>query len=315
MKTLVFKSKVWPCAVAGVLLAISSTFSWAACTLTGSAITQTITVPTTLRVPKNVPNGAEIFRSTNVVLSQSPASVFRCGADRWGYENSMGETSTDGPSPIGTTGLGWRWIYKDYVLPPYQNGEFLVAGSTYTIVGTQVGIRIYKIGDVSPGTVAVSTFGSIVAGGSRIASLKMSNAIAVTEISCETPSVNVNLGKQRSSQFGGVGTAIGEKAFNIQLKNCPAGLGGISYRLDPVNTAFDAKNGILALDPGGATGVGIQITDDNSKAVSLGETHKFLSSVPSGNYSIPLKAAYYKTSDTVVGGIANASMQFTITYQ
>lgn len=312
MKALVFKSKLLPCAVAGVLLALSSTVSWAACTLTGPAVTVTITVPATLRVPKNVPNGTELFRSTNVRLTGSPS--FTCGADKWGYQNSMGETSDDGPSPIGTTGLGWRWIYNDGLLKPYQNGNHLTAG-TYNNSPTQNGIRIYKIGDVSPGTVPVSTLGSMVAGGSPIASLRMSNTLAFTEISCETPSVNVNLGKQRSSQFGGVGTAIGEKAFNIQLKNCPAGLSGISYRLDPVNTAFDAKNGILALDPGGATGVGIQITDDNSAPVSLGQAHKFLSSAPTGNYAIPLKAAYYKTSNTVVGGIANASMQFTITYQ
>ncbi len=145
--------------------------------------------------------------------------------------------------------------------------------------------------------------------------LATSNAIQPIVPSCQTPSVDVPLGKQFSNKFKGVGSTIGEKAFSIQLNNCPAGINSITYRLDPLNTPVDANNGILALDSGGATGVGIKITDNNGSAISLGKTINFLSNVAAGSYTIPLKAAYYKTSDTVVGGSANASMQFTITYQ
>lgn len=228
--------------------------------------------------------------------------------------NSMGETSSAGPSPIGTTGLGWLWVYNGRLIPPYPNDVTLSAG-TYTLNTTSYALALFKVGDVKPGTIPTGEIGSQVTGSATIATMSLSNPIAFTEISCQTPSVSVDLGKQRSSQFGGIGTTIGQKAFNIQLNDCPAGLSGISYRLDPINTAFDAETGVLALDEGGATGVGIQITDENDKVVSLGEVHRFLSTAPTASVTIPLKAAYYKTAETVEGGKANASMQFTITYQ
>ncbi|SQH32417.1 fimbrial protein [Pseudomonas mucidolens] len=218
------------------------------------------------------------------------------------------------PSPIGSTGLGWRWVYNGRFLGAYPSSDTLAPNYAYTLINTTYAIALYKIGEITPGSIPAGEVGTHAVTGGTIATMTLSNAIALTEVSCQTPSVNVDLGKQRSSQFGGVGTTIGKKAFNINLTNCPLGLGGISYRLDPVNTAFDAQTGVLALDEGGATGVGIQITDDSDKAVSLGETHQFRRGT-SLNHVIPLKAAYYKTANTVTGGKANASMQFTITYQ
>ncbi|WP_442513795.1 fimbrial protein [Pseudomonas promysalinigenes] len=202
-------------------------------------------------------------------------------------------------------------IEDDVVIPPYPNGQSLSANYSY---GSKTGgIILYKMGDVS--VLEAGRIGAYVAGGTDMYYLATSNAIQPIVPSCQTPSVDVPLGKQFSNKFKGVGSTIGEKAFSIQLNNCPAGINSITYRLDPLNTPVDANNGILALDSGGATGVGIKITDNNGSAISLGKTINFLSNVAAGSYTIPLKAAYYKTSDTVVGGSANASMQFTITYQ
>jgi type 1 fimbria pilin len=185
------------------------------------------------------------------------------------------------------------------------------------INGTTNALQIVKIGAVSAGTVASGVIGTLRLGSNNLDVVRMSlsRAMILTEVSCQTPSVNVALGKHRTSEFGAVGSTTGQTAFNIQLNSCPSGLGGISYRLDPVNTAFNAEQGILALDTGGATGVGIQITNASNGAIALGEVHSFRTAPPSGNYSIPLRAAYYKTANTVTGGVANASMQFTITYQ
>jgi len=317
MRFYIPKPSLWAYCVSGVVLSFVSAAVWADCSYINatSGNTLTITVPATLKVPKNTSNGTEIYRSAMVKDNGSP--TFRCKAgDKWGYDSSMGTVAAKGPSPIGDTGLGWRLVFGTTITSPYPTIPLSnTSESTYTFRSGAFGIRLYKMGNIAPGTISSGVIGTIKAGGLTILSYSLSNAIAITEVSCETPSVNVDLGKQRSSQFGAVGTTIGQKAFNIQLNNCPTGLSGISYRLDPVNTAFDAKTGVLALDEGGAKGVGIQITDANDKAVSLGEAHKFLSSAPIGNYTIPLKAAYYKTSDIVEPGIANASMQFTITYQ
>jgi type 1 fimbria pilin len=198
-------------------------------------------------------------------------------------------------------------------LAGYPDAGTLTGGAG--VNGTTNALQIVKIGAVSAGTVPTGVIGTFRVGSLDVVRMSLSRAMILTEVSCQTPSVNVALGKHRSSEFGAVGSTTGQTAFNIQLNSCPSGLGGISYRLDSVNTAFNAEQGILALDTGGATGVGIQITNASNSAIALGEVHSFRTAPPSGNYSIPLRAAYYKTSNTVTGGPANASMQFTITYQ
>ncbi|WP_349973419.1 fimbrial protein [Pseudomonas caspiana] len=289
--------------------------SWATCSFLGSDnnSTFTVTVPATLAVPKNTPNGTELFRSSPVTLSNVPGVT--CSGDGWGYYNSRGATAESDPSPIGTTGLGWRYIYQGYELRGHPSAGTFSGGAG--INGTTAALQIVKIGTVTSGSISGGVIGTFRVGSNNldVSRMSLSNAINITEVSCQTPSVNVALGKHRSSEFGAVGSSIGQTAFNIQLNNCPGGLGGISYRLDPVNTAFNAGQGILALDAGGATGVGIQITNASNGAIGLGEVHGFRTAPPAGNYSIPLRAAYYKTANTVTGGPANASLQFTITYQ
>ncbi|AZE95461.1 hypothetical protein C4J96_3351 [Pseudomonas orientalis] len=310
MKTYPLKHTFWTYCIGGAFLALSSSPSLADCrfTFSGRPVTVTVSVPRTLNVPKNLPDGAELYRSS---AKNTDSYFFQCEeGDSFGYSNNAGTTSSSSPSPIGTTGLGWRWVHNGELLEPYTLGSSKRSG----VLGS-VGIRIYKIGNVAPGTIGTGIIGTMRGGTLDLVSMRLSTTISVTEASCETPSVTVSLGKQRSSQFGAVGTTIGQKAFSIELKNCPAGLGGLSYRLDPATPAINASQGILALFEGGAKGVGIQITDDKNQVVSLGETHRFLSTKPLGDYAIPLKAAYYKTATTVQGGQANAAIQFTITYQ
>lgn len=292
--------------------------SWGTCTLSGTNANTTflITVPATPSVPKNIPIGTEVYRSSAVALSGY--SNFTCNNDPWGYFNNQGATSTSGPSPIGDTGLGWAWVYRSAAVGPYPKAAGTLSGNRgFNGTSAASALQIVKMADVVAGTIPGGTIGTLRVGTNNVeaASMVLSNAMNITEVSCQTPSVNVALGKQRSGEFGAVGSIIGQKAFNIQLNDCPSGLSNISYRLDPVNTAFDATKGILALDAGGATGVGIQITDGNSTAVGLGVVKRFLTAPVSGSYSIPLRAAYYKTASTVTPGVAKASMQFTITYQ
>ncbi|EXF95735.1 hypothetical protein HK44_023730 [Pseudomonas fluorescens HK44] len=189
------------------------------------------------------------------------------------------------------------------------------AGQNFT--GTFSGLQIFKIGNVSSGSLPAGTIGTMRAGTNNVDLLvmKLSNSITVIEASCQTPTVHVNLGKHRISEFGAVGSTVGQTPFNIRLDNCPSGLSGISYQLDPITPAFNASQGILTVSGGGASGVGIQITDENNASVRLGERLRFLDTPPSGNLTIPLRAAYYKTAQQVSSGPANAAMQFTITYQ
>lgn len=305
---------LWAC-----LLSFCAGYSWADCRFVtpDTNVTITVTVPETLGVLKDLPIGTEVFRSPPVWLT-GVADV-RCsqdGLDRWGYFNHVGETAVSGPSPIGTTGLGWRWVYAGWQLEPYPNAGF--AGATPGSVNrTSNWLQIVKMGNVISGTLPSGVIGTIRYGsnGLDVARMRLSNSVTFTEASCQTPSINVAMGKHRSRDFGAVGSTLGQTAFNIELKDCPSGLRGISYQLDPVNPALNAAQGLLALNSGGAKGVAIQITDSNKSPVGLGQLRRFTRSPASGNHYIPLSAAYYKTASEVTGGPANAALQFTITYQ
>lgn len=311
MKVLISKSKFLFCAISLVLFVLSSSSLKAECTIAYAPITFTVSVPPSLNIPRDTPVGTEIYRSPDVTLTGPP--TFSCQATDSSFTgySSVGGTSVTGPSPLGTSGLAWQMVTDGFLLPPYPKGSSY--NGTFRI--KTAGIRIYKIGDIDLTALSSGILGSFLIGGKPLFYLATSNAITPAVSSCTTPSINVPLGKQYSSKFGGVGSTVGETAFSIKLNNCPAGLSSIDYQLDPVNRTVDSRSGVFELDSGGATGVGIQITNDLGDPVVLRVRHNFLKDVSAGNYIIPLKAAYYKTSDTVVGGAANASMQFTITYQ
>ncbi|MEX2979836.1 fimbrial protein [Serratia fonticola] len=71
---------------------------------------------------------------------------------------------------------------------------------------------------------------------------------------------------------------------------------------------------INASKPGGvANGVGILIQHKNT-AVTLGKPLQVGTALNSGVYNIPLEASYYQTQNTIAGGQANGTANFTITY-
>jgi major type 1 subunit fimbrin (pilin) len=74
-------------------------------------------------------------------------------------------------------------------------------------------------------------------------------------------------------------------------------------------------NSILALTPdsGVATGVGIQLTDNNNVVVPL-YTASSAYTLQSGANNLDFVARYYATEDLVESGSANSTSNFTIVY-
>ena len=66
-----------------------------------------------------------------------------------------------------------------------------------------------------------------------------------------------------------------------------------------------------------ATGVGVQVATSNGTPVPLATNRAsgLTLRTTEGSYSIPLRARYLQTANTVTPGPANASATFTIIYQ
>lgn len=142
--------------------------------------------------------------------------------------------------------------------------------------------------------------------------------IAIIPGTCTTPDVVVRMGTHLRSEMPSVGTSTTPVDFSIGLTGCPAGINAFTYRIDPVVTAADAANSVLALDStSSATGIGVQLLTDAGSPLPLAAVQRMeLSTVSkaASSYAIPLKARYYRTGDMMPGS-ANTSVQFTIAYE
>lgn len=143
----------------------------------------------------------------------------------------------------------------------------------------------------------------------------------IVKSTCDVVSADKNktvvLGKYPTSAFPTTGSTSGAKAFSISLEKCEAG--DYSLRFDG-NTPAGFPN-LLAIS-GGATGVGVEIVDNNGAIVPVTQDVALPASVKiaatgttPGAATFNLRARYKSFQDTVTPGAANSSATFTIEYK
>ncbi|WP_145562914.1 fimbrial protein [Yersinia aldovae] len=197
-----------------------------------------------------------------------------------------------------------------FIQPNLQASQQVNSGQ-----GIIVGVKFYKTSD-TVGTGALTT-GLIY----EESASDFINTLSVTRFkltggtiinsgcSVATPSVDVSLGTIPKNIFTHIGSTSEAKSFKIDLTNCSINTN--------VNITFDGVSSgttdILALTPGGATGVGVQLLDNSNNIIPLNAPF-FVVNTTEATYSIPLKARYYQTEGAVGTGIANSTANFTMTY-
>jgi len=110
-----------------------------------------------------------------------------------------------------------------------------------------------------------------------------------------------------------VGDVSASKGFTIGLENCDPG-GNYTIRFDGQAPAGQPE--LLAVSV--ATGVGIEILDNNDKVFPLNQdiTDPAIVSVAAdGTATVNLKARYKSFEQTVGAGEANATSTFSIEYR
>ncbi|WMT16050.1 fimbrial protein [Serratia fonticola] len=143
----------------------------------------------------------------------------------------------------------------------------------------------------------------------------------ITDVACsvDTNSQNltVTLGKVASNTFSGIGSKTAPTQFQLVLKDCPEAATTAVVKFDGTSVAGD--NSVLALtsDVDSAEGVAIEISDASQQVVKLFENSQpyTLETGVSSVTNLDFVARYKAISDTIIAGIANASAQFSITYQ
>lgn len=111
---------------------------------------------------------------------------------------------------------------------------------------------------------------------------------------------------------GGVGTRSPLVDFTIKLTGC--GTAAKTARVTFAATADTANANLLAVT-GGATGVGIQVSTGEGLQVVKPGTASQSFQLHQGDNELKFQAAYVSTSPLVRPGAANATAQFTVSYQ
>ncbi len=132
-----------------------------------------------------------------------------------------------------------------------------------------------------------------------------------------TATQTVDLGQIPKSSFSAKGDVAAATRFTIVLDNCPTAVKTASVKFDGTADANDTS--ILALSSGQtAKGVGVALYEkDGVTPIPLATLSKSLTLDTTASYSnqMAFVAKYKATEATVTAGTANASSDFTITYQ
>ncbi|MBO2675583.1 fimbrial protein [Shewanella algae] len=138
---------------------------------------------------------------------------------------------------------------------------------------------------------------------------------AACTVDAASANQNVALGTVNSSVFSGVGVVAAPTKFDITLTNCDAAVTSVNVSFD--GPADSNNSQLLALDGAStAAGVGIALyEDDATTLIPLATKSKSHSLNTGADTTISYVAKYMATASSVTAGSANASTNFTVSYQ
>jgi major type 1 subunit fimbrin (pilin) len=286
---------------------------------TGSAANLNVTLSSTLSIPRDTPIGTTVYTTGWIHPSNNVTVSCSGGGYTLGIKNSAGSQPVSGSTsfPIGTTGLSYM-MFNDAssAQPAYPVAATQSAWSSTTAKNYR--IDLVKTGDVNVDAgIPAQKLGAWYYGTIEGVVISLTQPIVLTQPGCTTPTVDVDMGRQKVSEFRGIGSRLAVVPFSIALTNCSTGINSVMYRLDPVTSIVTGAASVVALNAtSSATGIGVQILDDSSNPLALGKNLALPSyNTKGGTATIPLNAANYQTGGKVGAGTANTSLIFTMTYQ
>ncbi|MEG2802900.1 fimbrial protein, partial [Stenotrophomonas sp.] len=170
---------------------------------------------------------------------------------------------------------------------------------------------------------------------------RVQGSLNIVSRTCSASDVPVDMGIHQMSEIPTVGTATGWVDVAVVLRNCPAFFGRyrghlttgtvqtangrvdnrIRYRVDPVTAVADRTRSVMALQDDGinmtATGIGIQIgtqADDSVGFNAMRDAGLNLTEVNNAQYTIMLRARYYRLAAAASSGQANGAATITLEY-
>ena len=140
------------------------------------------------------------------------------------------------------------------------------------------------------------------------------------DVEVSSLSQSIDLGQFAVADFSSTVTTTKFKPFNINLKNCSRGISGTKIWF--TGTADSDNPALLALSETGmgstnmlASGVGVEILDDDQDAVDINNTDSVVYPLKAGRNTLSFYIRYKSTRPVVTSGNATAVMYFDLQYE
>lgn len=306
------RRSMWFAVPALVVLLLGAQGAWAACVRYPGTAEKFINMDMgKVMIPNDLPVGAVIMtRSFPIPTMGKSEHIFDCTK---GGGTVIGEMLQGAPTPSDATiystavpGVGIRLsrVIEAGWTVTYPHRIVIAPLYGYFEVGTQFRVELIKTAAVTGnGPLASGTYTRYYGDGdgvSMLTTVLSGNGTTIITPSCSVDlgsrNISVQFGKVPQTNFKGQGTTTGDRNFNITL-NCKAGHGAqntIYLRMDATPDPSNVQ-GVLKITQAGAaiaTGVGIQIVDNQKVPVTFGE-NALVGPSKEGNYVLSYTARYY----------------------
>ncbi|RAO76882.1 fimbrial protein [Dyella jiangningensis] len=305
------------------------------------AFTPTVAVSSSLQPGDTIPGTSRPFTIAGMcTLGKGTPSTIQVGSNIVACTLDSGSTEIS-PGIYTTTVSGVGMRLRDGAGNPVQHGSGqncysviaqIGAGGSFSFSGTYELVRIagtipngaslsggptgagaWAFGVYNTNVVLNADNGNIYSGSSSIYPI---GNITLKNIACNVtaPSVvRLPSVSTRSLAGGGAGSTL----FQIGL-NCDSNtVVGITVDAAPGINMIDASNGILDLQAGtgGATGIGVQVLDQNQRPLAMKVRNDFGSISANVTFDHSYYVRYIRTVGALNAGSVSSAMTFTMDYQ
>ena len=285
-----------------------------------------------VRIPNDLPVGAVIANKV-FPIPNSGASEYTFACGQGGTVSGVmlqGAPIQSGSDVYSTSvpGIGIRLtrLINSTLTVTYPH-QLQRAANTHFDPSAQFKVELIKTAPVTGnGPLAAGTYTTYSGDGdgvSVLTTMLSGSGTTIVTPSCEVDlgsrNISVQFGKVPQSNFKGVGTTTGDRNFAIKL-NCKAGQNAQNtiYLLMDATPDPSNQQGVLSIAQanaaGVATGVGIQVVDNQNVPVKFGD-NMLVGPSMEGSYVLPYTARYYQTAAQVTPGRADGTATFTLVYK
>jgi major type 1 subunit fimbrin (pilin) len=149
--------------------------------------------------------------------------------------------------------------------------------------------------------------------------IAVTGSIVPKSCSVDTENIDIDMGtvSVRDLTAVGVGASIRPTGQGTIVLTCPSPILTMTMTMQDASDLASSLPYVKLSGSGSAQGVGIQMFDSDNRPIPLGPGSSWVagSDIAAGKFTVPIIAAYYRTTAAVTAGTGNAGAIFNVSYK